>query len=620
MARSAFRYGDNSRRKWVLWALLLLTALIVARMVYLHTASAAFLAKQSSSRSLRIVKENAVRGMILDRQGEPLAISSVVSSVVVNPTLMWSKLGERFAVLQDKCHRDAAASADCSWVNDTLLGEDVRRMRYQYDRLKPLATLLNVDTDSLYHKLEARKSRQFYYLDRNLSPMQVDDIVSLEIPGISREDSYQRFYPTGALMGQIIGYTNIDEKGQEGMELIYDEWLAGQKGEIKVIKDRNQNTLRVVEELRPASPGAPLQLSIDKRIQYIMNDVLQRALDQFHAKSVSGVIVDVKTGEILAMVSLPSGNPNNTMERRPELMKNHVITDTFEPGSTIKPIAVAAALEAGVITPHTQFKTNGVLRIGKNLVRDTHWYGTLDTVGVIRKSSNVGMALISKRLPKTTYNAFLHKMGFGHKTGVVFPGEASGTVHPPERLNDFAYATTLFGYGLSSTALQLAHAYATIANDGVAMPLTLLKPRATPQGTRVMSKKTARDVGKMLVAAVQKGGTGTRAQMPSYTVAGKTGTSHKIINKVYAKNHYRSLFAGYAPAQNPRIAMVIVVDDPQGKAYYGGLVASPPFAEIGEWVLNVLGVLPDKVAKSDQVKLEFDAPPDLADKSGATAQ
>ncbi|MBV7435187.1 penicillin-binding protein 2 [Cardiobacteriaceae bacterium TAE3-ERU3] len=612
MARSAFRYGGKTRRNVALALLGIAALLIVAKLVFLQTVTADFLVKESMSRSLRITEEDALRGMILDREGEPLAISSVISNLVVNPRQMWATINGDFTRLQEKCLAKKDISPDCDWVNDNDLDQDVRLVRYQYQRLRPAAMMLNQSVDELYRTLDKRKNRQFYYVERSLSPMQVDDVLSANVPGFDREDTYQRFYPTGALMGQIIGYTDIDEKGQEGMELVYNSWLAGQKGQVKVIKDRNRKTLRMVEEIRPASPGSPLQLSIDKRIQYIMHDVLQRTLDQFSAKSASGVMVDVKTGEVLAMVSLPTGNPNNTMERKPELMKNHIITDVFEPGSTIKPIAVAAALDAGVITPSTRFNTNGTLRIGKNIVRDTHWYGELDTTGVIRKSSNVGMALISKRLPKTAYNDFLHRMGFGRKTGVAFPGEQAGVVQPAEKLNEFGYATTMFGYGMSATALQLAHAYATLANDGVALPLSLLKQNMPPEGERVLKAETAQALRGMLVAAVSQGGTGTRAQMPSYTVAGKTGTSHKIIDGGYAKNRYRSLFAGYAPANNPRIAMVIVVDDPVGKAYYGGLVAAPPFAEIGEWALNILGVLPDKVAKSDQVKLEFEVDPDMA--------
>jgi len=319
-------------------------------------------------------------------------------------------------------------------------------------------------------------------------------------------------------------------------------------------------------------------------------------------------MVDVKTGEILSMVSLPAGNPNVLAERRAELLKNRSVTDTFEPGSTMKPLAVAAALEAGVITPKTSFRTSGTYQMGRYTVRDTHNYGTQDTVGVIRKSSNVGMAMISERMPRKKYRDFMTALGFGQPSGIGFPGEQRGHFPRTEKISPFDYATTFYGYGVSVSALQLAHAYATVANDGVEMPLSLLKVEELPEGKRVMSDKTARAVQKMLEAVVGDGGTGKRANTESYTVAGKTGTSHKVRKGGgYAEKNYRGIFAGYAPAHNPRIAMVVVVDDPKGDNYYGGLVAAPPFAKIADWSLRMLGVLPDKIAKSGEIGLVADS-------------
>ncbi|RKW07429.1 MAG: penicillin-binding protein 2, partial [Cardiobacterium sp.] len=396
----------------------------------------------------------------------------------------------------------------------------------------------------------------------------------------------KRFYPSGEIMGQIIGYTDVEDKGQEGLEKLYEQWLAGQPGKVKVLQDRAGRALRVVEEVSPASAGTQLQLSIDKRIQYITHQVLQETMDEFRAESVSAVMVDIKTGEILAMVSLPAGNPNVSAERRAELLKNRSVTDTFEPGSTMKPLAVAAALDAGVITPKTSFRTGGTYKMGRYTVRDTHNYGTQDTVGVIRKSSNVGMAMISERMPRKKYRDFMTALGFGQPTGISFPAEQRGHLPHTEKISAFDYATTFFGYGVSSSALQLAHAYATVANNGVAMPLSLLKVEEPPQGTRVMSEKTAKAVQKMLEAVVSDGGTGRRANTESYTVAGKTGTSHKVRKGGgYAEKNYRAIFAGYAPAHEPRIAMVVVVDDPKGSDYYGGLVAAPPFSKIADWSL-----------------------------------
>lgn len=351
-----------------------------------------------------------------------------------------------------------------------------------------------------YQALRERETRKFYYIKRQLPPVEIDEIMALNIDGFEREDSYQRFYPAGEVVGQIVGFTGIDERGQEGIELVYDQWLAGQTGRVRIIRDKSGKAIQVVDEEMPAAPGSALQLSIDKRIQYIMHQVLSETKDEFRAASVSGVMVDVKSGEILAMVSLPAGNPNNPAERVPDLMKNHIITDVFEPGSVIKPLAMAAVLDKGIISPKTQFKTALTYRMGKNTVRDIHHYGTQDAIGVIRKSSNVGMAILSQKVPRQQYYEFLKNLGFGGYSGVRFPGEQPGVLRNPKKLNDFEYATTMFGYGISTTALQLAHAYATVANGGVRLPLSLLKQDHPAEGERVMSEKTARQVTEMLAA------------------------------------------------------------------------------------------------------------------------
>jgi len=564
------------------------------------------LTKRGYDRSLRIQTEDALRGMILDREGEPLAISTPVSTLIIDPTRMWATLNGDFDRLREACLTDRAYSPDCAWVNHG--NEEEARLRYQYETLRPLAALLDEDLTRFYDELAARADSQFMYLGRQIPPSVANEALDLKIPGLRRENGYKRFYPSGEIMGQIIGYTDVEDKGQEGLEKLYEQWLAGQPGKVKVLQDRAGRALRVVEEVSPASAGTQLQLSIDKRIQYITHQVLQETMDEFRAESVSAVMVDIKTGEILAMVSLPAGNPNVSAERRAELLKNRSVTDTFEPGSTMKPLAVAAALDAGVITPKTSFRTGGTYKMGRYTVRDTHNYGTQDTVGVIRKSSNVGMAMISERMPRKKYREFMTALGFGQPTGIGFPGEQRGHFPRTEKISAFDYATTFYGYGVSTSALQLAHAYATVANDGVEVPLSLLKVDEPPEGKRVMSEKTARAVQKMLEAVVGDGGTGRRANTESYTVAGKTGTSHKVRKGGgYAEKNYRGIFAGYAPAHDPRIAMVVVVDDPKGSEYYGGLVAAPPFSKIADWSLKMLGVLPDKIAKSGEIGLVADA-------------
>lgn len=606
MARSASRYGATARRNVVVGFLALLTLGLVIQLVRLQVTTADTLTKRGYDRSLRIQTEDALRGMILDREGEPLAISTPVSTLIIDPTRMWATLNGDFDRLREACLTDRAYSPDCAWVNHG--NEEEARLRYQYEALRPLAALLEEDLTRFYDELAARADSQFMYLGRQIPPSIANEALDLKIPGLRRENGYKRFYPSGEILGQIIGYTDVEDKGQEGLEKLYEQWLAGQPGKVKVLQDRAGRALRVVEEVSPASTGTQLQLSIDKRIQYITHQVLQETMDEFRAESVSAVMVDIKTGEILAMVSLPAGNPNVSAERRAELLKNRSVTDTFEPGSTMKPLAVAAALDAGVITPKTSFRTGGTYKMGRYTVRDTHNYGTQDTVGVIRKSSNVGMAMISERMPRKKYREFMTALGFGQPTGIGFPGEQRGHFPRTEKISAFDYATTFYGYGVSTSALQLAHAYATVANDGVEVPLSLLKVDEPPEGKRVMSEKTARAVQKMLEAVVGDGGTGRRANTESYTVAGKTGTSHKVRKGGgYAEKNYRGIFAGYAPAHDPRIAMVVVVDDPKGSEYYGGLVAAPPFSKIADWSLKMLGVLPDKIAKSGEIGLVADA-------------
>lgn len=606
MARSIFRYGATARRNVVVGFLALMTLGLVAQLIRLQVTTADSLTKRGYDRSLRIQTEDALRGMILDREGEPLAISTPVSTLIIDPLRMWATLNGDFDRLREACQTDKAYSVDCAWVNSG--NEEEARLRYQYETLRPLATLLDEDLAKFYDELAARADQQFMYLRRQIPPSIANEALDLKIPGLRRENGYKRFYPSGEIMGQIIGYTDVEDKGQEGLEKLYENWLAGQAGKVKVLQDRAGRALRVVEEVQPASAGTQLQLSIDKRIQYITHQVLQETKDEFRAESVSAVMVDIKTGEILAMVSLPAGNPNVSAERRAELLKNRAVTDTFEPGSTMKPLAVASALEAGVITPKTSFRTNGTYKMGRYTVRDVHNYGTQDTIGIIRKSSNIGMAMISERMPRKKYREFMTNLGFGQPSGIGFPGEQRGHLPHTEKISAFDYATTFFGYGVSSSALQLAHAYATVANDGVEMPLSLLKVEEPPQGTRVMSDKTARAVQKMLEAVVGDGGTGRRANTESYTVAGKTGTSHKVRKGGgYAEKNYRAIFAGYAPAHEPRIAMVVVVDDPKGSDYYGGLVAAPPFSKIADWSLKMLGVLPDKIAKFGEIGLVADA-------------
>lgn len=635
MADSASRYSDTVRRNVLLSFLALLALGLVFRLVWLQVKISADLKARGYKHSLRIQTEDALRGMILDREGEALAISTPVSTLILDPKRMWEEWEKDFAQSLEEsaqmCEKDSNSKKYCAEIiayqklkeceknkkqscpdsagksdqGKILQRIDNLRTSFQYKKLQPLAELLNEDSAEFYAALVKRKELRYMYLARQISPSFAEEVMSLDIPGLMRKNSYKRFYPAGEIFGYIIGYTDIEDKGQEGLEKLYESRLAGQSGKIQLLQDIRGRALRVVKEVAPASPGTVLQLSIDKRIQFIAHQVLSETVSALRAKSATAVMVDVHTGEILAMVTVPSGNPNNISERRVEFIRNRAVTDIFEPGSTMKPLAVAVALEAGVITPHTVFEKTGIYRMGKNqIVRDGHNYGTQDTIGIIRKSSNVGMAKISERIPREKYYYFMQALGFGQPTGLDFPAETKGILYDSRKLNPFDFATNTYGYGISVSTLQMAHAYATLANNGVKMPLSLVKLHYQPEGARVISKKTALEVKAMLKEAVHSGGTGTRATMESYTVAGKTGTSHKVVHGKYSENAYYSVFAGFAPADNPRIAMAVMVDEPQGE-YYGGLVAAPPFAKIAEWSLKILGVLPDKIAKADNIQLKI---------------
>lgn len=612
MARKVSRAGENGRVKAVLALLVLAAAVLVHRLVQLQVDERENLVKLANLRIVRPVYEGAMRGIIMDREGEPLAISTPMGSLGIDPKMALDALNDDFKSARDKCPDNPDADALCAWV----MAQNVTKneiapeamLQYRIQRLAPFAQALGMSGTELETMLEKNSVRRFLYLKRQLPPQELEMLLNFKVPAVVSQDGFKRFYPDGELLGQIVGYTDIDDRGQEGIERQYDDWLSGQKGKMLVVVSANKNrrAIRVLNEEIATAQGQNLQLSIDKRIQYQVRRVLLDTMNEFKAKSVSAVMVDVKTGEVLAMVSLPDGNPNIAVERKAELMKNHMATDIFEPGSTIKPIAVASALQAKVISTRSIFPTKGELNIGKNVVRDTHNYGTLDTTGVIRKSSNVGMAMISEKMPRAKHYAFMKSMGFGEQTAVHFPGEGSGLLRNPAGQNDFSYATTFFGYGISTTALQLAQAYAAIANHGVKVPLTLIKRNAPVQGEQVIDPKIADAVLKMMETVVQQGGTGTRANTESYTVAGKTGTSHKVTKHGYSKDHYRALFAGVAPASNPRIALVVVVDDPRSGEYYGGLVAAPAFSAITESSLKILGVLPDKINKSGEVHLDVD--------------
>jgi cell division protein FtsI (penicillin-binding protein 3) len=552
--------------------------LLGARAVILQFTDRAFLQNHGDARMLRTVSIPAHRGMITDRFGEPLAISTPVSSVWANP----------------------------------------RKLSLSNQQWRQLAGMLDTDVVSLKALVDARKGKDFVYLKRQVDPDDAARVAAADLPGISIDGEYRRYYPASEVAAHLLGFTNVDDQGQEGIELEYNAVLNGEPGAMRVIKDRLGRTVENVESIRPPKPGRDLALSIDKRLQYIAYRELKAGVLAHHAQAGTMVILDAKTGEVLAMVTQPSYNPNNRADLRGEYYRNRAVTDVFEPGSALKPFTIAAALGTGAYTPDTRIETApGYFNVGPFKVRDVHDYGTLDVTGVITKSSNVGAAKIALSLEPKTIWTMLNNVGFGMVTDSGFPGEAMGRLSDYHNWREIDQATIAFGYGISVTALQLAKAFTAIANDGVLMPVSLLRVDHPVQGKRVMSKKIAKEVLAMMETVVERG-TGRKAYIPGYRVAGKTGTVHKPSPQGYSENHYQAIFAGIVPASHPRLIAVVMVDDPAGAAYFGGLVAAPIFSKVMQEALRLMNVPPDDPpSKGEQVYAYIPADtPDAFDDMG----
>jgi len=544
------------RRVLLLLCMGLAAAVLVWRAVCLQVLDKQFLLNQGQARHLRVVTLPAHRGMIQDRNGEPLAISTPVESV---------------------------------WVNPQELGNEQQR-------IPELARLLSLNRSSVQRLLASRADREFIYLRRHIDPATAAQVEALDIPGVYLQREYRRYYPDGEVAAHVVGFTNVDDVGQEGLELAYEDWLAGEPGAKRVIKDGKSHIIEDVESISLPHPGKDLQLSIDRRIQYLAYRELIAAMQENKARAASAVVLDVKSGEVLAMVNQPSFNPNNRQNLRSSDMRNRAVTDVFEPGSTMKPFIVATALASGRYQAHTPVSTSpGWLRVGVNTVRDVHNYGELDVAGVIRKSSNVGISKIALSLAAEDIWTELSDIGFGVQTFSGFPGEASGLLSHFSGWNAIETATLAFGYGISVTPLQLAQAYAVLASDGIRRSITFLHDVRVAEERRIMPVAIAREVRAMLEEAVGPDGTAPDARVPGYRVAGKTGTVHKSESGGYSDSKYLSVFAGMAPASDPRIVMVVMVDEPGTGKYYGGQVAAPVFSHVMAGTLRLLAVPPDDV-------------------------
>lgn len=534
---------------------MLCSVALIARAVNLQVMETDFLQGQGKARYLREVTIASTRGVITDRNGEPLAVSTPVDSVWVNP-------GEL--------------------------------LEYP-EKIKLLATLIGANAEEIERKLTQRSGKEFVWLRRRLSPYVADQVRELNIPGVNLQKEYRRFYPAGEVTSHVIGFTNIDDIGQEGLELAYDSWLAGSPGSKRVIKNRKGQTIEEVELIKESVPGHDLNLSIDKRLQYLAYRELKSTIDEHAARSGSVVVLDVDSGEVLAMVNQPSYNPNkpNDPDQDTDGMRNRAVTDVIEPGSVMKPIAMTSVLENRIATPTTPIETSpGYTVISGHTIRDHNNYGLLDSTGVLTKSSNVGITQLALQLePEQMWDTY-SRFGFGEATGTGFPGESAGVLRNHRRWRRLEQATISYGYGVSATPLQLAQAYAAIANGGkLRQPAFILGSNNPP--ISAIDPDIANAVAKMLETVTTIAGTGKRARVANYRIAGKTGTSHKASASGYAAARYVSSFAGFGPASNPRLVCVVVINDPTGEEYYGGLVAAPLFSEVMTGAMRILNIPPD---------------------------
>lgn len=559
--------------KWRLTLLCALLAIMPAAMVW-HLAHLQvmpgqergydFLQQQGQSRTLRQEKINAYRGMITDRNGELLAVSTPVQSIFVNP--------QKFD------------------------NQDIPR----------LAKALKLPLNDVEKKITANADRKFVYLARKLPPHDALEITRLQIPGVGIEEEYERYYPAGEVAAHLVGFTNIDDHGQEGMELALDGWLTGSAGVKEVIKDLKGNVVKELGLKKAAVAGKDVQLSIDLRLQYAAHKALKAQVEERGALSGSVVVLNAKSGEVLAMANQPSFNPNNRTNVPLNNMRNRAVTDLVEPGSTIKPFTVMAALETGRYKPETIINTHpGYLQVGSKTLKDKHNLGAIDLTTIIQKSSQIGISKLALDLEPQSVRDLLHKCGFGEITGVGFPGESAGILPSHAKWQPIERATLAFGMGMSATPLQIARAYLMIANQGQFHNVSLLKQDGKTlqdkKPEQVVSARVAGQMNEMLKAVVQPGGTAYRSRLESYSFSGKTGTAHKVDSTGYAENKYVAIFAGMAPADNPEIVAVVVINEPTIGGYYGGEVAAPVFAKVADQSLRLMNVppaLPRQVAAS----------------------
>ncbi len=538
------------RARVVLLALLAAFGVLAARSVWLQSVQAGFLREKGEARYSRVLEVPATRGRILDRHGDALAVSTPVQSVWAIP-------------------------------------EDVKATPAQ---LKSLASLLGMEAREVERRI-GDASRDFVYLKRQLPPETAERVAALGIPGLHQHREFRRYYPGGETMAHVIGFTGVDDAGQEGIELAQQAQLAGAPGSRRVIKDRLGRIVEDIESIRAARDGRDIALALDAKIQNLAFGALKSAVEANRARAGAIVAIDVRTGEVVALANFPTYNPNNRAKLSGAQLRNRVVTDTFEPGSTLKPFTAALALELGKATPQTIVQTApGSMTIASYTIRDAHPAGALSVAQVIQKSSNVGTAKLALQMPREEMHALYRRLGFGLQPQLGFPGEAAGRLREAKTWRPVEQATMSYGYGLSVSLVQLARAYTVFARDGELAPLSLVRTGLPAAGRQVLSAETARAVRAMLEAAVQPGGTAPRARVMGWRVAGKTGTSHKQENGGYAPDKYVSSFVGFAPVSEPRLVIAVMLDEPSAGQHYGGQVAAPVFSQVMQGALRLMGV------------------------------
>jgi cell division protein FtsI (penicillin-binding protein 3) len=554
--RSEFDPGRfRLRSRLVVAGLTLMAATLGARAVHLQVLDQEFLAQEGDKRYLREATVPAHRGAIVDRFGEPLAVSSPVDTV---------------------------------WVNPQVLAQSP-------EEITRLAKELKRDPKWLAQRITSNLDRQFLYVARHMDPADAGRVRALSIAGVELMREYKRYYPNGEVTGHVLGFTNLDEAGQEGLELAYNRSLAGEDGLKRVIKDAKGRIVENVESIRAPRPGEDLETSIDLRIQYLAYRELKSAVRRYRALAGSVIVLDVQTGEVLAMVNQPSFNPNDRSQYDVARYRNRAVTDIIEPGSSIKPFVLAAALDSGKYR-RDSFVDTASFQVGIKTIDDKHELGTADLATILARSSNTGMARIALSLDRDQIHRTLTALGFGQVSASGFPGESAGLLSAAGHWRPIAVATIAYGYGLSVTPLQLAQAYATVGAYGLHRPVTFERVDGPPAGERALVEKVSRDLIGLLEGVVAPDGTGIKARVPGYRVAGKTGTAWKAAGGGYSEHRYTAVFAGLVPASRPRLAALVLIDEPTGTEYYGGDVAAPVFAAVMSGALRLMGVAPDDLS------------------------